>query len=315
MNTSDIIQKYFKLIKEEKHFNYKYNPILNSEKKTVLPNNKKFDIHLNNNNNNIKNIKILSSSEKKLNWINKKINSKNKKLEEIFTNPDNLIPKRMLSEIPQTKTQDNKIIKNLFINNLYSMTIPFKSKEMFKENNLGQYKTYRKKKKIKIKTFFIKRHCPCCQKILTEKEFNKNNNNNINTNLNNIYRNKKFKDIKSCFIYSVNNFPLISPKNINGSNKNYFKEKLYDEAKEKYMTTPKYKKKKINMESELSKSNKIIKIKENQRKEFDSSNLYLVKKPLIPSIRGKILKFTKKRIGRPMRMIFLDEKEYEDFFD
>ena len=71
---------------------------------------------------------------------------------------------------------------------------------------------------------------------------------------------------------------------------------------------------KINMESELTKSNKVIKFKEIQRKEFDPSHFYLIKKPLIPSIRGKILRNTKKRFEKPMRIILVDEKDYEPYF-
>ena len=62
------------------------------------------------------------------------------------------------------------------------------------------------------------------------------------------------------------------------------------------------------MESELTKSNKVIKYVEIKRKEIDPTNLYLIKKPLVPSIRGKILLNTRKRIEKPMRLIFLDEE-------
>ena len=62
------------------------------------------------------------------------------------------------------------------------------------------------------------------------------------------------------------------------------------------------------MESELTKSNKLIKFVEIQRKEIDPTNLYLIKRPLIPSIRGKIIMNTRKRIGKPMRMIFLENE-------
>ena len=87
MNTSDIIEKYYNLIKEERHFNYKYNPILNLEKKkTNIVSNKKSNMDINIIKNK-KNIKI--SSETKLNWINKKIINKNKKLEVILSNSHN----------------------------------------------------------------------------------------------------------------------------------------------------------------------------------------------------------------------------------
>ena len=115
-------------------------------------------------------------------------------------------------------------------------------------------------------------------------------------------------------MYSVNNFPLIKNKNIY-LNKNFSKEKIFYEDNDKYYRTQKLWNKKINMESELTKKNKIIKYKEIQRKEIDPTNLYTIEKPLIPSIRGKIFKNTKKRFERPKRMVYLDDGEYDPYDD
>ncbi len=65
--------------------------------------------------------------------------------------------------------------------------------------------------------------------------------------INNYYKNKNFKDIKSCFIYGVNNFPLINLRT-------HFR--LYSDNEEKvnmYKTTYN---KKVDMKSELSKNKK-----------------------------------------------------------
>ena len=276
MDSFDIIQKYFKLVKEEKNFNYKYNAIINSSKNPTLL--------LNNPNN-----------------TNKKFSSFNKKI--IIRN------KNSKNDILKGKSPNKKIFiktsqSKLNIKQKIKVPSPIKNIEIFKGRT--QYN---------IKGFYIKSHCPCCKKISEkEKESTTDTNNSFDNNIKNIYRNKKFKDIKSCFIYSVNNFPLINPKNINISIKNYFKEKLNKEMKEKYNSSPKFKYKKFKMESELTKSKRRIKFKEIRRKEIDPSNLYLIKKPLIPSIRGKILKYTKKRIEKPMRMILIDEKDAEPFY-
>ena len=277
MESFDIIQKYFKLMKEEKNFNYKYNAIINSTKSPTLLLNKS------------------NNENKKYNSFNKKIIIRNK------NSKNDILNKKSLNKKIFIKTSQSKLnLKEKII-----VPSPIKNIQIFKG-----------KTQYNIKGFYIKSHCPFCKKILTEKEKESttDTNNSFDNNIKNIYRNKKFKDIKSCFIYSVNNFPLINPKNIRISNKNYFKEKLNEEMKEKYNVPTKFKNKRLKMESELTKSNRIIKFKEIQRKEIDPSNLYLIKKPLIPSIRGKILKYTKKRIEKPMRMILIDEKEAEPFY-
>ena len=267
MNSFEIIRRYKNLMIEEKNFNYKYNPILNLRKTSMLiASHKSFHT-----NNNIKNKEINNKNKGPI-FLNKKINQ-----EQIFQ-----------------KISSNKQINIKNLKNCYSI-----SDEIFNLNL-----NYKDKNNEKIKSFYIKSHCPFCKNFLMEKENNKYNN-NLDNNIN-IYRNKRFKDIKSNFIYCVNNFPLL---NTNIIVKSGFKEKLFGKEKEKCMTALK-RNKKISMESELTKSNKIIKFKEIQRKEIDPTNLYLIKKPLIPSIRGKLYMNTKKRLGKPMRIILINEDEY-----
>lgn len=269
MDSFDIIEKYFKLMNEEKNFNYKYNPILNSTNTKSLLFNKP---HLKLNN-------------------SKKIPIRNKNTKNIFSIKNNIIKDIDTKKLFSKTSSDFK--RKIKITLLYpNMDIP-------------------KEKKYNIKHFYIKNNCPCCKKNLTEKEDNPFKN---MEKVENFYRNKNFKDIKSCFIYSVNNFPLINIRNNNINSRNYFKEKINDEMSEKHNNSPNFRNKKIDMESELTKRNRIIKYKEIQRKEFDPSNLYLVKKPLIPSIRAKILRYTKQRFEKPMRVIFIDDKDYEDYF-
>ena len=276
MDSFDIVQRYFKLVNEEKNFNYKYNPILNSANSVSL---------------------LFNKTQPKLNTPKKLIiKAKNKNTKNIFSikpkNAKDINTKKLFSKT--TSNFKRKI----------NLALSEQNMNIKKEQNYNN-----------IKHFYIKSHCPFCKKALTEKEEGTSQSVENFENLRNFYRNKKFKDIKSCFIYSVNNFPLINPKNFNINNRNYYKEKINDEIKENYTSNiHKLKIKKINMESELTKSNKVIKFKEIQRKEFDPSHFYLIKKPLIPSIRGKILRNTKKRFEKPMRIILVDEKDYEPYF-
>ena len=116
-----------------------------------------------------------------------------------------------------------------------------------------------------------------------------NNEGNSDINLN-IYNNNKFKDCLSSFLYHVNNITAYQKRN-EKSDEDSLKNKgikFYNNEISKY-----FPKKNINKEE----------IKEIKRYEVDVSNLFLIQKPLITSIRGKILKNTKKRFKRPVRNI------------
>ena len=63
--------------------------------------------------------------------------------------------------------------------------------------------------------------------------------------------------------------------------------------------------KKADNESPLK---KIEKIKLVKREEINTDNLYIIEKPLISSMRGKIYKNMKQRFKRPLRLIILDPK-------
>ena len=116
-------------------------------------------------------------------------------------------------------------------------------------------------------------------------EVNKDNDIHLN-----IYNNNKFKDCLSSFLYHVNNITAYQKEN-EKSDEDFIKNngiKFYNKEISKY-----FQRKNINKKE----------IKEIKRFEVDVSNIFLIQKPLITSIRGKILKNTKKRFKRPVRNI------------
>ena len=306
MDTYNVIEKYYKLMKEENKFNYKYNPILSNKIKINFNLERKpFD-----NNIRLTKTKVLSFNEGK---PNQNKNEENKKEEEKQTDNTKKIFSKTINvnnTIENERTRPKKL-KKIKINRIY------KNKEILDENfflnQLIENKHILWKNHGKTKGFFTKSQCPFCKKKMLEKD---NNEDNLIITQNNIDKDKDknniLKGIKSSFLFKVNNFPLINTKVLNINKNMFFNEK---EDKDKYFRTEKSWHKKISMESELSKRKKIIKIKEIQRRTIDPTNLYLIKKPLIPSVRGKILKNTKKRFEKPMRMIILEEDEYIPFED
>ena len=306
MDTYNVIEKYYKLMREENKFNYKYNPILSNKIKINFNLERKpFD-----NNIRLTKTKVLSFNEGK---PNQNKNEENKKEEEKQTDNTKKIFSKTINvnnTIENERTRPKKL-KKIKINRIY------KNKEILDENfflnQLIENKHILWKNHGKTKGFFTKSQCPFCKKKMLEKD---NNEDNLIITQNNIDKDKDknniLKGIKSSFLFKVNNFPLINTKVLNINKNMFFNEK---EDKDKYFRTEKSWHKKISMESELSKRKKIIKIKEIQRRTIDPTNLYLIKKPLIPSVRGKILKNTKKRFEKPMRMIILEEDEYIPFED
>ena len=303
METFNFVDKYYKMMKEEQKFNYKYKPILTSKKKKTLYNK-------------------TNKTQEKTNYSPEKEEYKRIFSEEFLGySLNNIINKKKSSKIKATnfsnKINDINIHLQQFRGELPALSNSNKTKTESKKDNeliasddlIQIYNEKKNKKRNKNdKHYFIKNHCPFCKNLLIENSNKKKEILDPNIEyFNNIYRNKNFKDIKSSFIYSVNNFPLLHFKD----NKNFVDENE-NEIRDKYYKTQKmWSRKNIDMESDYSKRNKLIKYFEIQRKEFDPSDLYLVKKPLIPTIRGKILKNTKKRFGRPMRMIISGKKHEE----
>ena len=106
----------------------------------------------------------------------------------------------------------------------------------------------------------------------------------------NIYNNNKFKDTLSSFLYHVNNITAYQKENEKLNEEPLKKERLkfYNNDLPKQFT---------------NQNNNIKKIKEINRFDVDISNIFLIQKPLMTSIRGKILKNLKKRFKRPVRSI------------
>ena len=119
----------------------------------------------------------------------------------------------------------------------------------------------------------------------------------------NIYHNNKFKDSLSSFLYHVNNitgYKLESEKSKEDSIKKDTIQ-FYNEEISKYFTK----------KHDNTKEIKMIK-----RSEVDIANIFLIQKPLIASIRGKILKNLKKKYKKPIRnvlnsIIFYNYKNYK----
>ena len=105
----------------------------------------------------------------------------------------------------------------------------------------------------------------------------------------NIYNNKNLKNNLSCFIYHINNFTS--------------KEFEFRRNSVVNINTKKNINYNIDMTSDFTKNLKKIKFIEIKREEFDPSNMYFIQKPLIPTIRGKILKNMKKRYRKPIRNV------------
>ena len=154
----------------------------------------------------------------------------------------------------------------------------------------------------KIKGYLTKSQCPFCQKELSSKEKDESTIEDMLTDPNN------FKDLKSFFVFSANNFPLINAK-INS--KFYSFKNKFNEEKENKMKLYKINyNKKADMESDLSKRKKIKKIKIVNKEKINTNNLYMIEKPLLTTMRGKIIKNMKKRFKKPLRLIILENIMY-----
>ena len=132
---------------------------------------------------------------------------------------------------------------------------------------------------------------------------------NDKTKLENLILNpdKNFLEIKSYFITNTNNnFPLLQPK-INTKFFSY-KNHYFEENKDKMNFYINAFNKKVDLESHLSKTKKINKMKLVKRGEINTNNLYYIEKPLITSLRGKIYKNMRQRYKRPFRAIMLNSK-------
>lgn len=216
----------------------------------------------------------------------------NRKLSEIFRDNIN-IKKIKIAPLKNNKLNDfnnKEKVKEKIMNDNDLIKKESILGEKFFIEQLKKKKGLLKYNKNKIKGFFTKSHCPFCNKLLlSEKEEKSALINNLLTDSNNI---------KSCFIFKTNNFPLINTK----INKYFsFKKDLHEEKIDKIKI-----KKKADMESELTKNKKIKKYKEIKREKIKTNNLYMIERPLLVTMREKVNKNMRKRYKKPMRLIILD---------
>lgn len=264
--------KYRKIVKIEDNFNYKYNPFLNYGNR-----NRKKLSEIFRDNINIKKIKIFSLKKK---------DERNKQ-----------------KNIKENKIKNNYLIRdNSFIH---------KGSILEEKFFLSQIKKKRKfllGNKDKIKGYFTKSQCPFCHKVLSQKEKEKESEKNSLT-LEKLLTepNMNYQNICSNLFFKSNNFPLINIKvNRYFSYKNKLKEEKDDKMKIYRVTYDK----KVDMESELSKNKKrqVRKYTEVKREEIKVNNLYIIQKPLLTAMRGKIHKNMRQRYKKPLRLIILDSK-------
>ena len=257
MDLFNVMEKYYKIVKEEDAFNYKYKSILNSRK-----NNRRRLSEIFNNNIKIRKLKILEREK-----IRKSQNS-------------------------ESKTNKKLISDNSFLNKESVLQEKFFFEQIKKKRGIEQGNMN------KIKGYLTKSQCPFCQKELSPKEKESTLMEEMLTDPNN------FNELKSYFVFSANNFPLI---NVKINSKFYsFKNRFIEENKSKMKLYKINHNKKADMESDLSKRKKIKKIKIVKREEINTKNLYKIEKPLLTTMRGKIYKNMKKRFKKPLRLIILD---------
>ena len=294
MSASNIFNNYNKVLLQENYYNYKYHPSKRKNQKEIIislmnaikDNDEKFELKKKDN---------LNDS---LTTIDAMYNPHMLRLSEEEEIPFDLIKqnkiinqrKRTSKRRPNSKAIDIhrysdcvRLSEDKKVNDAFLRVNHKKNK--FKNNLKIPYINSEHKRPLSFKN-----KCACCNNL-----FKKDNNFNYNKydilldNNINIYNNKNFKDSLSCFMYHIN----------------YFTSKTFENKKENIVDVkPNYNNNfKIDMTSDFTKNLKKIKFKEIQRIQFDPSYYYFIQKPLIPTIRGKILKNMKKRYNRPRRRI------------
>ena len=281
MSTSKIINDFNKCLFREKYYDFKLNT--NKFKK------KSYDL------------KSLFSSIKSINSYNEFDSKFNDSLTtvEALNNPrleklSKYLQKDTMNNYEFCKKRINSSKKSYSIKTLdirrYSNCVNFfpSSNGIMNLNQNNKIKNKRKNLSLKFKDDFeeIKRN------IKSKYEEDKNLN---------IYNNNKFKDTLSSFLYHVNNITEYQNENKKSKDDSSDKinYKLYNNDLTRNLLKSKYN------------SNNLNNIREIKRFEVNISNIFLIQKPLITSIRGKILKKKKKRFKRPIRNIIKSNMFYD----
>ena len=286
MSTSKIINDFNKCLLKEKFYDYKYS--INNYKKKQ------------------NNIKLLYDSIKQ-NKINNEFQENNSDesitTTEALNNPHLQKLSKYLNNITRNKKykfyskrthslkKTNYNIKTLDIQK-YSGCVTITQKRYKTKDGRLIPKINLNRNSIKNEINKLIKKRPLSTKLKFEiHEKNQTIDSEINSGKNlNIYNNNKFKDSLSSFLYHVNNITAYQKENEKSKEDSLKKEgiKFHNREISKY----------------LSKNyNNMKEIKEIKRFDVDISNIFLIQKPLMTSIRGKILKNLKKRFKRPVRNI------------
>ena len=280
MNASKIINDFNRCLLREKFYDFKYN--INKYKKKKSNDIKSL----------FETIKNINSSYE---FQYSKIFNASLTTTDAMNNPNLLRLAKCLENIRNNNYKLNKRRINSTKKNY-----KIKSLDIFEYSNCVKFTE--KRNKTLDKAYTIRRKLNEDQNILVNKRkpialkdnkelYIKSRNKTIFNQINdneylNIYKSTKFKNNLSTFLNHINNITSLHKynselKEIDKKNINFFNERL----------------------SILFKNNNTNKIKEINRLEVDTSNIFLIQKPLIATIRGKILKNSKKRFKRPVRNI------------
>ena len=295
MSASNIFNNYNKVLLQENYYNFKFHPSKRKNQKEVIislmnaikDNDNKFELKRN-----------INHSDS-LSTIDAMYNPHMLKLSEDDQIPYDLI--RQNNIINQRKRTSKKRPNSKAIDiQRYSDCV--KLSENKKVNNAFLYLKNKKNKKkvrnpfsdsLQKRPLSFKNKCPCCNNLFKkDNNFNYNKYDKLLENNLNIYNNKNFKDSLSCFMYHIN----------------YFTSKTFENKKDNLPDLVDIRPKNninlnVDMTSDFTKNLKKIKFREIKRFQFDPSSYYFIQKPLIPTIRGKILKNMKKRYNKPIRRV------------
>lgn len=288
MSSSNVFNKYNKVLLQENYYNYKFNPYKRKNQKKVIISlvnaikNKDNKHEIKNSNlndslstidamNNPYMIKFSNEEQYALDYFKQYNNNYNYNQRQISSTKrhNKAIDIHRYSECVKFP-ENKKPTRNIFLTNDCS-----KNRNMLINS-------------AKNRPLSLKQKCSCCKNIFNivkKKEDNKFE--NVSEEHLNIYNNKNFKDSLSSFIYYINHFTSNEFKN---------KRDNFENIKRRININ-------TDMTSEFTKNLERKKFIEIQRIYFDPSNLYFVQKPLITTIRGKILKNMKKRYKRPIRNV------------
>jgi len=288
MATFQIIQKYNMHLLKEKYYENKFHP-----SKKIIP---KINLLINSIRNKYNNdIELEKSSlDDSLNTID----AMNNPYMRIFTEDNKLLEEIGKKQKIKNQIFNQRIRSSIKSNNnipikRYCDSIKLKEKKK-KDINIFVVKNYSNNyKNLSPKSISIRNNCVGCKNFSEDVKKGIKNRYKIYRILDkhfNMYANSNkiiYKDSFNCFLSYLNNLNKTESNN---------KLEFID-----YIRTSKnkHKGKDLKIKTNLDKNDyKLI-----QRYTFDINNLYNINKPLIPSIRAKIIKYTKQRCKKPIRAV------------